>query len=116
MRTFLYIILGIIILNFIASIINICQNYFIQPNNNDIVYVQQPQQTQLEVVVVKQKPTLGECILAPVDLVAGIYNGVLCGIGNCAVYITNKCTIGSLYTDNNWCIYCKQYNSNCECK
>lgn len=53
-----------------------------------------------------RKPTLGECILAPVDLVIGICNGVIQGIGYGAAYVADTCTIHRLYPEDDRCVHC----------
>lgn len=82
-----------------------------QPNSSIYYTMEQNQHTiqQTNIVVECQKPrkpTLGECILAPVDLVIGVCNGVIQGIGYGAAYVADTCTIHRLYPEDDHCVHC----------
>ena len=117
MKYIAYVILGLIILNIVIDTFNYNKPQPTPINKTETVYVTHP--TTHTVVVEKRKPTLGECILAPVDLVIGICNGVIQGVGYGAVYIADTCTISRLYPEDNRCIYCDMYHVEhykCKCK
>lgn len=87
------------------------------------VYVEQ--QTTITPVVVTRKPTIGECIVAPVDFVVCICSGVIKGIGYGTAYVAETITPSRLYDQDNWCCYCDaqrtwygtiEHQSNCKCK
>lgn len=87
------------------------------------VYVEQ--QTVASPVVVTRKPTIGECIVAPVDFVVCICSGAIKGVGYGTAYIAETITPSRLYEQDNWCCYCNaqrtwygtiEHQSNCKCK
>ena len=57
-------------------------------------------------IVVARKPTIGECIVAPIDFVVGICSGVIKGVGYGTAYIAETITPGRLYSVDNKCCYC----------
>ena len=85
------------------------------------VYVEQ----QSKPIVVTRKPTIGECIVAPVDFVVCICSGVIKGIGYGTAYVAETITPSRLYEQDNWCCYCDaqrtwygdiEHQSNCKYK
>lgn len=79
--------------------------------NNSYIYTN----TQ-STIYVTRKPTIGECIVAPIDFVVGICSGVIKGVGYGTAYVAETITPGRLYTEDNWCCYCDMHhNINCRC-
>lgn len=79
---------------------------------------------QSKPIVVTRKPTIGECIVAPVDFVVGVCSGVIKGIGYGTAYVAETITPNRLYERDNWCCYCDaqrtwygtiEHQSNCKC-
>ena len=117
MKYIAYIILGLIILNIVIDAFNYNKPQPTPINKTETVYVTQPIKSTHTVVVKQRKPSLGECILAPVDLVIGVCNGVIQGIGYGAAYVADTCTMRRLYPEDNRCIHCDLYiNKSHKCK
>ena len=109
MKYILYVILGLIIINIAIDAIDSQKEYPTPINKTETIYVSQPSISTHTMVVKYRKPTLGECILAPVDLVVGVCNGVIQGIGYGVAYVADTCTLRRLYPEDNWCIHCERH-------
>ena len=78
-----------------------CSDNYVYTNTQSTVYI-------------TRKPTIGECIVAPIDFVVGICSGVIKGVGYGTAYIAETITPNRLYTEDNWCCYCDvQHDINC---
>lgn len=108
MKYIIYIILGLVAINIAVDVINSQKEYPTPINKTETIYVTQTQpiESTHTMIIKHRKPTLGECILAPVDLVVGVCNGVIQGIGYGAAYVADTCTIHRLYPEDDHCVHC----------
>lgn len=118
MKYIIYIILGLVIVNITIDAFDAQKEYPTPINKTETIYVNQQSAISTHTTVVRyRKPTLGECVLAPVDLVVGVCNGIIRGIGYGAAYVADTCTIHRLYPEDDQCIHCDLHIDRChKCK
>lgn len=73
------------------------------------------QQTDLQLKVVKRRPTIGECLMVPVDFVVGICSGCIKGVGYGTAYIAETITPTRLYPEDDRCCFCDAKHISCRC-
>ena len=107
-----HIIISILIVILGLSIIQ-CVTPTKQPQITENTY--HYQQTGSQLIVIKRRPTIGECLMAPVDFVVGICSGCIKGVGYGTAYIAETITPTRLYPEDDRCCFCdaKHINSYC---